>query len=168
MNGDIVRGEPEARRPMAPAVYAFSKNAKPMLPWSHVVERLERARNYWIATARPDGRPHVTPIWGAWVDGALYFDGHPATRWARNIAANPAVSAHLESGDDVVILEGAMEDIVADENVGGRIVAAWDEKYGRLLPDPAGSGMFRMRVRSARAWSTSSLEDGTRWRLDGE
>lgn len=168
MHEETARSEPEAKRPTAPAVYAFSKNVKPMLPWSHVVEQLERAHNFWIATARPDGRPHVTPIWGVWVEGALYFDGHPATRWARNVAVNPAISVHLESGDDVVILEGTMEDVVTDEDVGKRIVAAWDKKYRRLLPDPAGSGMFRMRVRSARAWSTSSLEDGTRWELDGE
>lgn len=166
MNEDMRERAPEASRPHAPAEYPFSKDLKPMLPWSHVVERLEQARNYWIATTRPDGRPHVTPVWGAWVDGALYFDGHPATRWARNIAANPAVSVHLESGDDVVILEGTMQDIVTTEDVGQRIVAAWDAKYGRLLPDPSGSGMFRMQPRSARAWSTSSLEDGTRWNLN--
>lgn len=168
MSEDMKRGEPEASRPEAPASYPFSKNLQPMLPWSHVTERLERARNYWLATTRPDGRPHVTPVWGVWVDGSLYFDGHPATRWARNVVANPAVSVHLESGDDVVILEGTMEDTMTDEELGGRIVAAWNAKYGRLQPDPAGSGMFRMRPRSARAWSTSSLEDGTRWQLGKE
>lgn len=168
MSEDTIRGEPQASRPEAPASYPFSKNLQPMLPWSHVTERLEQARNYWLATTRPDGRPHVTPVWGVWVDEALYVDGHPATRWARNIAANPAVSVHLESGDDVVILEGTMEDTVTDEQLGGRIVAAWNAKYGRLQPDPAGSGMFRVRPRSARAWSTSSLEDGTRWQLGKE
>lgn len=163
---ELGRTPPQATRPQAPTVYAFSKNIEPLLPWSHVVERLESARNYWLATTRPDGRPHVTPLWGVWLDTALYFDGHPATRWARNLANNPAASVHLESGEDVVILEGAVEDLVTDERTAARIVAAWGAKYGRLLPTPADSGILRFRPAVARAWSTSALEDGTRWRLD--
>ena len=165
MSGDSGRAERKASRPQAPASYAFSKRLKPLLPWSHVEERLERALNYWIATTRPDGRPHVTPVWGVWLDGALYMDGHPATRWARNLAANPALSVHLESGEDVVILEGSVEDVITEAETGTRIIAAWDAKYGRLLPDPSGGGIFRLRPRAVRAWSTSSLEDGTRWQL---
>ncbi len=106
-----------------------------------------------------------TPVWGVWVDGALYFDGLPTTRWARNLAANPVVAVHLESGDDVVILEGVVEDTVTDAELGARIVEAWAAKYGRPLPGPATEGIFRLRPRSARAWSDASLEDGTRWRF---
>src|SRR5579859_2049245 len=69
------RAEPEVSRPQAPPSYPFGKNLAPMLPWSHVVERLEGARYYWLATTRPDGRPHVTPLWGVWIDEALYLDG---------------------------------------------------------------------------------------------
>ncbi len=72
---------------------------------------------------------------------------------------------HLESGDDVVILEGVVEDTVTDAEVGARIVEAWTAKYGRLHPEPATRGTFRLPPRSARAWSDASLEDGTRWRL---
>ena len=46
------------------------------------------------------------PAWGAWVDGALYFDGSPETRRGRNLAQNSSIVVHLESGDEVVILEG--------------------------------------------------------------
>jgi hypothetical protein len=155
--------EPEASWPEAPPSYGFGKNAARMLPWSHAVERLERARYYWLATTRPDGRPHVTPVWGVWVEGALYFDGLPTTRWARNLATNPALSVHLDNGDDVVILEGVVEELSTDPELGSRIVAAWNRKYGRLHPDPTGSGILRLRPRAARAWSNESLEDGTRW-----
>ncbi len=158
--------EPHASPAQAPPQYRFPKSSEGLLPWRHTVERLERARNYWLATTRPDGRPHVTPVWGVWVDEALYFDGLPTTRWARNMAENPAIAVHLESGDDVVILEGVVEDMVADADLGARIVEAWDAKYGRLLPKPATDGIFRLRPSTARAWSSSSLEDGTRWRFD--
>lgn len=123
-----------------------------LLTWSSVEDRLERATNYWLATTRPDGRPHVTPIWGVWLEQALYFDGIPTALWARNMAENPAVTLHLESGTDVVILEGTGEDIasVSDPDLAARIVAAWDSKYGRLHPDPVTNGLFRFQPRTAR------------------
>src|SRR5579875_2497243 len=122
--------EPQARRPQAPSGYSFGKSGAPLLPWSFVEQRLEAAQNYWIATTRPDGRPHVTPVWGVWIGRALYLDGSPATRWARNLAVNPAVAVHLESGEEVVILEGIVNDMTADSDLGARIIAAWDTKYG--------------------------------------
>lgn len=144
-------------------MYAFGKNDAPLLPWSHAEERLEQARYYWLATTRRDGRPHVTPVWGVWVDDAVYFDGPPITTWGRNLKTNPALSIHLDSGDDVVILEGTAEDITTDSVLGDRIVEAWNAKYGRFPPDPAGDGILRLRPLTARAWSSESLEDGTRW-----
>jgi nitroimidazol reductase NimA-like FMN-containing flavoprotein (pyridoxamine 5'-phosphate oxidase superfamily) len=93
--------EPTSRRLKFPRGYQIAASDAPLLPWSHVAERLERAHNYWLATTRPDGRPHVTPVWGAWVDDAFYFDGIWTARWARNLATNPAATVHLESGTDV-------------------------------------------------------------------
>jgi hypothetical protein len=127
--------------------------------------RLREARYYWLATVRPDGRPHATPLWGAWIGGALYFDGAPITRWGRNVTANPQATVHLERGDDVVILEGIMEDVVTDPETGDRIVEMWHAKYGEFAPQPATDGIFRFRPQSVRAWSTATLETGTRWRF---
>jgi hypothetical protein len=139
----------------------------PLVPWATVEGQLVGAENYWLATTHPDGRPHVAPIWGAWVEGALYFDGIPTARWARNMAANPAVSVHLESGSDVVILDGMGEDVpsITDRDLAARIVAAWDTKYGRLHPDPAADGLFRFRPRTGRSWSRFP-DDATRWTFD--
>ncbi|MGH3389566.1 MAG: hypothetical protein ACRDOO_11895 [Actinomadura sp.] len=47
--------------------------AKKPLPWSEIDRLLMEARVYWIATSRPDGRPHVVPSDGIWFDGVLYF-----------------------------------------------------------------------------------------------
>jgi pyridoxamine 5'-phosphate oxidase-like protein len=156
--------EPRAVPLYAPPNYPFPKGTEGLLSWSHAEALLETAPNYWISTVRPNGRPHATPVWGVWVDGALYLDGNPVTRWARNLAANPAVSVHLESAEDVVILEGTVEDLPAVEGyLAEQIVTAWDGKYGRLHPDPAGRGIFRLMPLRARGWSTSTLRDGTRW-----
>jgi hypothetical protein len=108
----------------------------------------------------------VTPLWGIWVAGALYLDGLPTTRWARNLATNPAATVHLESGDDVLILDGVVDDITTDAELGARVVAAWDAKYRAAHPEPVNRGVFRFRPRSARAWSHASLADGTRWEFD--
>jgi hypothetical protein len=52
-----------------------------LLPWSWTVERLAGSRNYWLATVRPDGRPHVRvrPRWAFGLD-STDFTGSP-TRW---------------------------------------------------------------------------------------
>ncbi len=42
-------------------------------PWEETRRALETAEIYWLATVRADGRPHVTPVKPAWLDGTLYF-----------------------------------------------------------------------------------------------
>jgi len=163
---DQDRPPPAASRLTMPRYYQAAAAGAGLLPWAHVVERLERELNYWIATTRPDGRPHVTPVWGVWVDEAFFFDGIFTARWARNLAANPAIAVHLESGADVVILDGSADDTIADAHVAARIVEAWSAKYGRLHPDPAGRGMYRLRPRTVRAWRRFP-DDATRWRFEG-
>jgi nitroimidazol reductase NimA-like FMN-containing flavoprotein (pyridoxamine 5'-phosphate oxidase superfamily) len=65
-----------------------------MLPRSHVEERMSGTRDYWVATVRP----HAVPVWGVWLDGTFHFGGGRRTRKARNLAANPHLMVHLESG----------------------------------------------------------------------
>jgi hypothetical protein len=156
--------EPRARALRGPRAYPFPD--RPVLPWSHADQRLARAAYYWVCTVRPDGRPHATPVWGAWIEQRLYLDGPPTTVWAGNFTANPHVTVHLENGADVVVLEGRADDATTDAALGERIVADWMGKYGRLAPDPAGDGVWRITPTSVRAWSTEMLEDGTGWTFD--
>ena len=157
---------PESLAIDAPTSYPFPKTRYRLMPWSQAVSRLEQAANYWLATTRPDGRPHVTPIWGVWLDEAFYFQGSPTAHWAANIAANPSIAIHSESGDDVVILEGEAIQVVTDSRLGDRLIAAWQTKYDPLppeiMPQPATRGLFRLRPRAARAWR-AGLQDGARW-----
>src|SRR6185436_8390781 len=118
---------------IAHAEYGVPKTIKGTLPWSHAVERLEKSHNYWIGTAGQGGKPHTMPTWGVWVDDTLYFGGGPQTRWSRNLVENPQVAVHLESGDDVVILEGAV----------GRISDAHDPRLTRI--DDAYEAKYKMR-----------------------
>jgi nitroimidazol reductase NimA-like FMN-containing flavoprotein (pyridoxamine 5'-phosphate oxidase superfamily) len=93
---------PAASRPQMPKGYGIppAKRAADYVTWSWAEERLEKARNYWVATTRPDGRPHLMPVWGVWVEGALYFGTDRGSRKARNLASNRAIAVHAESADD--------------------------------------------------------------------
>ncbi len=90
--------------------YGVPEDEEGMLPWSHAEERLMFAKNYWVTTASDQMKPHAVPIWGVWLDGMLYFGIGP--RSSRNISVNPQVSVHLESGDQVVIVEGHVDQII--------------------------------------------------------
>jgi hypothetical protein len=131
-----------------------------MLAWSAVEERLVAAHHYWLATVRPDGTPHVVPRWGVWVDGRFWYDGSPMTRHSQNRAANPACTLNLESGTEVVIIEGTAEATRADaDDLGARLSEAFG-KYRNLgyRPGPDswagedGGGLGVLTPRRALAW----------------
>jgi hypothetical protein len=158
--------EPTARPERGPEGYAFPTGTDRLLRWADAEERLRESRAYWLATTNADGTSRVRPVWGVWIDGCWYFDGHPATQWAQNLARDRRANIHLESASDVVIVEGVVEDIeAADPELGARIVSAWTDKYGSLAPDPVGRGIFRLVPTRARGWS-EDLTDGTVWAFE--
>ena len=134
--------EPRVDRPHVPG-YGIPRSTKGVLPWSWVVQRLERAEVYWLATADADGAPHLIPIWGAWVDGRWYVEGGP-TRWQRNLRANPRMAIHVESTSrEVVIVEGTAIEIVAPaEGQAERILAGYGKYPARIR---GGSGQLGTR-----------------------
>lgn len=148
--------------PHMPPMY-HGKHRDKFLPWSHAEKRLVRSRSYWICTSRPDGRPHSAPVWGFWHEGALYFSTHRDTRKARNIAHSPRVSVHLESGDDVVILEGDAEQ-VDQKALAKQLDAVCRKKYRMpmtVIPDAIA---FRVRPRVVLAWTEKEFpNNSTRW-----
>ena len=153
--------EPRASRPSFPEGYRVPNGKEGLLPWSYARTRLEQAKNYWLSTASLDGRPHAAPLWGAWVDDRLYFEGSPATRWGRNIIANPQASVHLESGTEVVIVEGTIEDV---DDVGAalfeRIADSFAARYDGYRSQAR--GFFVLTPHVALGW-TQFPKDATRW-----
>ena len=153
---------PRGERPHVPQ-YGIPTTEKGTLPWEHVTERLEKANNYWIVTADLLVRPHAVPTWGVWLDGTLYFGGGPDTRWSRNLASNRHVAVHLESGSDVVILEGTVERITdPGDSMVGRIDDAYEAKYKIRHGIP----FWVLRPSLVFAWSNFP-EDATRWSFTG-
>jgi len=153
-------------RPIMSASYGLHDvgDGRDLLPWAWVTDRLADARNYWLGTSRPDGRPHIMPIWGLWHEKKFYFStGRDSTK-ARNLALSPEVVVHLESGDEVVILEGRLVE-VHDPTELLPYADAYKEKYEfRPDPDDPGSLTFRLHLRVAFAWLESDFpRTATRW-----
>jgi F420H(2)-dependent biliverdin reductase len=68
--------------------------------------RLEEAKNVWMATVRPDGRPHMVPIWFVVGADCWYICTAPGSVKARNLSRNPHIALALEDGTDPYIVEG--------------------------------------------------------------
>lgn len=162
-SGDFTPTEPTPAPLRAPAEYGFPIDASKLLPWSYAGEQLIAARDYWLVTIRPDGRPHLAPLWGVWVDNAWWFHGNPESRWGRNLALNSAASVHLESGRRVVIVDGDVRYETTSDAVARRVIDAWTDKYGEFVPAPATAPIYCLRPKVARGWSDESGGDATRW-----
>ena len=139
-----------------------------ILSWAEVAARLAPARNYWLCTAMPSGAPHAAPVWGVVTGGTLYLYSERSTVKARNLAADPRVLVHLESGEDVVIVRGTAEDLGAPAQV-PEVVTALSAKYTgegdrQYLPDaePAFDVVYAIRPQSAMMWRLADYEDSQR------
>jgi PPOX class probable F420-dependent enzyme len=140
-----------------------------LLPWSWAEQRLASARNYWLATVRPDGRPHAMPVWGVWLDRCLWFSSSLGSRKIRNLRGNPNCVATTEHADDPVVLEGTAE-IVTDAAPIAAFLAASNAKYevdyGIDFLDPAVNATVRIRPRRVFALRHDDFTGSpTRWTL---
>jgi hypothetical protein len=163
--------QPIAERPYLPEGYGLPEHNEGLLPWTYVVERMTQSLNYWICSVRPDGRPHSAPVWAAWVDDVLYYDGAPNTIHNRNVAANPNVSVHLEDGTQAVILEGVVYAIHKPErNLAASVAEGYRAKYAAMGYAPAvdqwdAGGLYAIVPSRVIAW-TKFPTDCTRWRFE--
>jgi PPOX class probable F420-dependent enzyme len=139
-----------------------------VLCWPEVAARLAVARTYWLCTTMPSGAPHAAPVWGAVTGGILYLYSERNTVKAGNLAADPRVVVHLESGEDVVIVRGTAEDLGTPAQV-PHVVAALSSKYTgqgdrQYLPeaDPDFDVVYAIRPQSAMTWRLADYEGSQR------
>jgi nitroimidazol reductase NimA-like FMN-containing flavoprotein (pyridoxamine 5'-phosphate oxidase superfamily) len=142
--------EPARESFQVPAAYGKTER---LLEWEPVRARLEAAKQYWFATVRPDGRPHVVPLDGSWLDDRWYFGGSPETVKHRNLLENPRAALHLEDAMQAVIVEGTCEVIEADEDLAQRLSDLSRAKYG-YGPEPAvyRNGVWCLQPVRVLAW----------------
>lgn len=144
-----------------------------MLSWDDVDRRMRDSLNYWIASAGIDGRPHAVPVWGAWLEDVFYFVG--TGKKVRNLRGNPQVVVHLESGDDVVIIEGSFEEIsLPSHELLQKVDEEFIRKYETYRPSEhlndrtkssfPPEGLFAVFPQLVIAWR-GMASDATRWRI---
>ena len=124
---------PKARRLELPAGYG---RARKTLAWEEVRTRLQEAKAYWVATVRADGRPHVVPVDGVWVDDVWYYGGAPETVHQRNLEANANVVMHLQDPYQAVIVEGTARREQTTPELAQRIADASYTKYPEYGANP--------------------------------
>lgn len=91
------------------------------------VAKLENQQIIWFGSVRPDGRPHLVPIWFVWLADRIYVSTDPKSVKRSNILANPRVSLALEDGTHPVICEGIAQVIPPPWT--NEIKAAFFKKY---------------------------------------
>ncbi|MFN0119386.1 MAG: pyridoxamine 5'-phosphate oxidase family protein [Blastocatellia bacterium] len=121
--------DPKTTRPHMPG-YGLpdAQTTDGLFSWTWARERLTSARTYWLATMRPDARPHAMPVWGIWHDNHFYFSTGRQSRKARNLAANPHCVVTMESGEETVIVEGIVTEIT-DTTLRQRFCELYGPKY---------------------------------------
>jgi nitroimidazol reductase NimA-like FMN-containing flavoprotein (pyridoxamine 5'-phosphate oxidase superfamily) len=144
--------------------------------WSWVDAQLRAARSIWLASTRPDGRPHAMPVWFWWdADGTtptVYFLTVRSTQKAHNLAARSDVVLHLGDGDDVIVVMGRASK-VADPAEAERVDEAYRRKYvdphtGRRASvfDNPEDDIYRVPVERVLAWMYGVVATRTEWRFD--
>jgi len=74
--------------------------------WQAIEARLGRESTLWVATARPDGRPHLTPVWFIWLEDKIYITIGANSQKYANLYQNQRIAVSLPDTSTVVIVEG--------------------------------------------------------------
>ena len=91
-----------------------------------VEQRLQTEQNLWLATVRPNGTPHLVPIWFVWVTGKIYLCTGADSVKVRNLLQNSRVSIALEDGAHPVVIEGLAKPIGVTPKP---VITAFQKKY---------------------------------------
>lgn len=163
----------ELPTPTVSAPILFGAPAPPgeLLPWGWARSRLVDARTYWVASTRPDGRPHCRPVWGVWLADGLWFSTGSLAR--RILPARPAVSVNVPDGEQVVVLEGTAA-VRTERDDLQRMCDAYSRKYDHPMapsddgrvgdPDGNAGPAFLVTPDVVFGWG-SGLTTPTRWRF---
>jgi hypothetical protein len=154
------------------------------IPWSRALDQLQDAsvrKITWLATVRPDGRPHVAGVGALWLDGKFYFTSGAGTRKSRNLAENPNCVISVKLTDLDLVVEGTatwVTDGATLQRLAERYVAqGWPASVGEgatiTAPYSAPSAgpppwrLYAVTPISAFGVATAEPNGATRWRFEG-
>lgn len=87
----------------------------------------------WLSTVRPDGTPHLVPIWFTWDGEALIVFSKPHAQKVRNLRTNPRAMLALGEPDDDfdVVLADARVELL--DGQARKLPSAHLRKYGARM-----------------------------------
>lgn len=152
---------PTATRPKMDG-YGVPQSSEGTLPWQWALDRLSRSHNYWLTTVRPDGAPHVMPVWGVWLDGGWYFSTSATSRKSRNLEHNARCVVCNDNAEDAVILEGTAKRL-DDGEIPQQAFTDYKAKYGWDL-DPKRGPVWKVSPKVVFAMPEQQFPDAvTKW-----
>lgn len=176
--GNAIEGEQGmGRQPVTELDERYSDGDTP-IEWSEAVAALTAAELFWISTVRDDGRPHVTPLIGLWLDDALHFVTGVGEQKYRNLRGNQhvvmttGVNTWAEGLD--LVIEGSAVQVSDDERL-QTIADGFVEKYGEVWRFHPQDGyfhhehglaaVFEIQPVTGYGYSKGSGGTHTRWRF---
>lgn len=102
-----------------------------------------------IATVRPDGRPHVVPIWFYWDGSSIFMETPPTFVKAKNLHKNPncAITIDITEGGlrfKGVVLEGKVELLTDRQSVLDMVTCIYTKYLGpEAIQSPTPKGMIQ-------------------------
>ena len=152
---------PVAARPKMDG-YGVPQSSEGTLPWPWALERLTRSHNYLLTTVRPDGTPHVMPVWGIWLNGAWYFSASETSRKSRNLEHNANCVVCNDNLEEAVILEGSAQRLKDDE-IPKQAFVDYKAKYGWEL-DPKRGPVWKVKPKTVFAMPEQQFPEAvTKW-----
>ncbi len=120
--------------------------------------RLASDVNVWIATASPEGLPHLVPFSLGWDGAHIQITTPGSTVTARNVTATGRARASLDDADDVVILDGPAR-VQPIDDVDSVVLAEFVQRLGW---DPADNGgdWVLITLTPERVLSWNCLDEG--------
>ncbi len=120
-----------------------------------------------VGTIRPDGTPHVVPLWFVWRDEGIYVSCRQNSAAWRNAERDPHVALSFQLGRRWQELAGAVvggraEPLVPEHPALRGVMSAWFEKYRPLLVGGGfrdfaeqieRPGILRVRPERVAAWN---------------
>lgn len=162
------RSSPHASRPLMPGYGMMFQESWKALSWAWADGRLSTAHNYWVATTREDGRPHVMPVWGIWLSNKFYFSTGRQSRKSRNLKKNPSCVICPEGAGEAVIMEGLAKEL-RNSSMRQQVRDVYKKKYGSDLDSYSADPIYAVQPRVIFGLVESSNKirgNPTRWRFE--
>jgi hypothetical protein len=154
-----------------------------VLSWVDIRARIiNREALGWqmLVTVRPDGRPHVVPVWSVWSGDALFVTMGQGTRKGKNLAHNPhcvlafgfdALQVVVEGNGERITDDASLQDVAEVYKAQGWPVTVADgafaAPFGAPTTGPAPYDVFKVTPKVVFGFpgEEGSAHCPTRWRF---